>query len=156
MYWTVTMWSVNTRPNPGSRRISARLSGGVGVGCFSWTNERDVTWSIGPLARFPRADPTGRARGCNGAGGAGPEKARRGAASGAHIALELPRRPGDRLLDGFAAHGALRDHLGHGRLGVDLVGDGGRRRRAGGRGQLVAARRVVIERALGRALLEPD
>src|ERR1700690_20437 len=42
--------------------------------------------------------------------------------SGAHEAFEFRCGPTDRFVDGLAALGALGDHLGHGRLGVHLVG----------------------------------
>src|SRR5215472_13559035 len=37
-------------------------------------------------------------------------------------ALDLGGGPIDRLIDRFALNGAFRDHLGDGRLGIDLVG----------------------------------
>jgi hypothetical protein len=50
----------------------------------------------------------------------------------------------------------MRDHLGHRRLHEDLVADSNRRRRSRDPGDYVAARRIVIEGALGRPLLVPS
>ena len=80
---------------------------------------------------------------------------RRRVASVAREALELVGRPVERLFHGLAAEVAHR-HLGHQRLNVDLLADLVRRRRAGERQDLVIVDiRIVVERALGRALLGP-
>ena len=50
----------------------------------------------------------------------------------------------------------MRDHLGHRRLRIDLVGDVGGRGRARHRLDDLAARRVVPDAALGRAFLGPS
>src|ERR1700732_2435980 len=67
-------------------------------------------------------------------------------------AFELGGGPGDRLIDRLTAHGAFGDHLRPGRLRVDLVGDLGWRRAIGDHHLHIAARRIVVDRALRRAL----
>src|SRR5436190_5320145 len=73
----------------------------------------------------------------------------------AHEPFELGRRPLDRLVDRAAGLRRLADHLGHDRLAVDLHRDLGWRRERGHREDLLAARRVVVERALRRTFLGP-
>src|SRR5258707_2754935 len=73
VYWMMTIGSVNARPKPGSRRISARLSGGVGAGCCSWTNGRDVTWSMGHSRGCSGRSYRPRARAQWGKGRGGPQ-----------------------------------------------------------------------------------
>src|SRR5260370_35947481 len=69
--------------------------------------------------------------------------------------LELAGRPVERLFHGIAAEVAHR-HLGHQRLNIDLLANPVRRRGAGDRQDLVIVDiRIVVERALGRALLRP-
>src|SRR5581483_11297408 len=56
------MWSVKTRPKPGSRSSAARLSEGVGAGCGSRTKLMDEGWDMearGPVGRAGRADDPG-------------------------------------------------------------------------------------------------
>src|SRR5438046_2142259 len=73
-----------------------------------------------------------------------------------HEAFQLGGGPIHRLLDRFAALRAMGDHLGHGRLYEDLVADPRRRGCPRDRGDHVAARRIVVESALGRPLLLPS
>src|SRR3989442_2619501 len=73
----------------------------------------------------------------------------------AHESFELGGRPVDRFLDRAPGLRRLADHLGHDRLAVDLHRDLRRCRERGGREDLLAARRVVVERPLRRAFLGP-
>ena len=66
--------------------------------------------------------------------------------------FEFAGSPIHRLLDRFPLLRALRDHLRQGCLRVDLVGDFRRRLAVGDDHLHIAARRVVVDRALGRLL----
>src|SRR5882724_9878894 len=72
-----------------------------------------------------------------------------------HEAFEFGCRPVDRLVDRLAGLCAMRDHLGHRRLREDLVADQRRRWSTRDRGDHIAARRIIIESALGRPFLLP-
>src|SRR5260221_3155706 len=72
-----------------------------------------------------------------------------------HEAFEFADRPVEGLLDGLAALGAARDHLGVDRLGGGLVADLRRRGSEGDRHDLPMLGWIVVERALGRAFIFP-
>src|SRR5204862_6221231 len=70
--------------------------------------------------------------------------------------FEFARRPIHRLLARFPLLGALRDHLRQGCLRVHLVRDLRRRLAVGDDHLHIAARRVLVNRALGRLLDRPS
>src|SRR5262249_51045504 len=82
-------------------------------------------------------------------------EARLNAASGAQEAFELALRPLDHLVDRLVALTHLGDHDRVDRLVIDLGRDVRPRRVAGDARLLVAARRIVIHRAVGWLDLPP-
>src|SRR6516165_10947649 len=70
-------------------------------------------------------------------------------------AFELGGGPVDRVIDRVALDGAFGDHFRHRRLRVDLIGDPRRRGAIRDHHYDVATRRIVVDRAFWRRLLQP-